>query len=217
MILTWWWSISSLEKGRIKLQRECQTEWNWSTRAEKGSLSMGWMEIGTLISIAPRGAKKVPNIGRRLVAISALLWSATSSPRGQKLQVLGSAAAAGKRLPFLPRPAGRKQYFSRNWAHCSLNKKTQSGQNKTILSQSGSGKSETITDCLPPISTVSPESLILTKPPIIGAKDLFASMLRTCSTIICQKERVLKKAGGILIWSRQGSVPAFYGTKAIEK
>ena len=118
MILTWWWSISSLEKGRIKLQRECQTEWNWSNRAKKGSLSMGWMEIGTLISIAPRGAKKVPNIGRRLVAISALLWSATSSPRGQKLQVLGSAAAAGKRLPFLPRPAGRKQYFSRNWARC---------------------------------------------------------------------------------------------------
>ena len=115
-----------------------------------------------------------------------------------------------KRLPFLfrverkrrrrrRRRRGRKQYFSRNWAHCSLNKKTQSGQNKTILSQSGSGKSETITDCLPPISTVSPESLILTKPPIIGAKDLFASMLRTCSTIICQKERVLKKAGGILI------------------
>ena len=67
---------------------------------------------------------------------------------------------------------GRKQYFSRNWAHCSLNKKTQSGQNKTILSQSGSGKSETITDCLPPISTVSPESLILTKPPIIGAQTL---------------------------------------------
>ena len=64
-----------------------------------------------------------------------LLWSATSSPRGQKLQVLGErGVGCCQEIALFASPAGRKQYFSRNWAHCSPNKNTRSGQHhNTIL------------------------------------------------------------------------------------
>ena len=67
-------------------------------------------------------------LGRHCCSPS-LLQSATSSPRGQKLQVLGErGVGCCQEIALFASPAGRKQYFSRNWAHCSPNKNTRSGQ-----------------------------------------------------------------------------------------
>ena len=73
---------------------------------------------------------------------SALLWSATCSPRGQKLQVLGfGGVGCCQEIALLASPAGRKQYFSPNWAHCSPNKNTRAGQHhNTILPPSSTFK-----------------------------------------------------------------------------